>query len=374
VGKSEMLTTHADLFAPSDLKRRIFCKVIKPAVRDRVRVLSAHPGDGAFEAEAGSLREAAFELAAVPQVVLDGNWALVMANVPARRLFGLAAADFGRSIQELELSYRPVELRVHLDTIARDPRTVELAGVRFNHEDTERILDVQLAPLRRDGTVLGTSITFEDVTHAHALRNELSTSKQELEQAYEELQTVVEELETTNEELQSTNEELETTNEELQSTNEELETMNEELQSSNEELETMNEELRHRSVELDEINAFLETILTTVGLAVAVLDGRQYVQIWNAQARELWGLSPDEAEDQHLLTLDFGLPVEKLRQPLRSMLTDGSSREELVLDATNRGGRQFQCRVTILPLHAAADGDVSGLVVMMEPADSADPD
>ena len=41
--------------------------------------------------------------------------------------------------------------------------------------------------------------------------------------------------------------------------------MNEELQSTNEELETMNDELRHRTLELNEINAFLETILTTIG-------------------------------------------------------------------------------------------------------------
>jgi two-component system CheB/CheR fusion protein len=373
LGKSEMLITHADLFTPVDLKRRVFRKVLRPTLRDRVRMMATDPGNGASQSVSDNLREAAFELAGVPQVVLDVNGTLVMANVPARRLFGLGVADYGRLVQDLELSYRPVELRAHLDAIAREPRTVEIGGVRFKQDDKERVLDVRLAPLIGDGVVLGTSITFEDVTGAHQLRSEISNSKRELEQAYEELQSTVEELETTNEELQSTNEELETTNEELQSTNEELETMNEELQSSNEELETMNDELRHRSLELNEINAFLETILTTVGLAVAVLDRRQYVQIWNGQARELWGLSPEEAEEQHLLTLDFGLPVEKLRQPLRAMLNDGSSGQELILDATNRRGRAFQCRVTILPLHGGQDGDVTGAVVMMAPVESNHP-
>ena len=59
--------------------------------------------------------------------------------------------------------------------------------------------------------------------------------------------------------------------------------MNEELQSTNEELETMNEELRHRTQEVNDVNAFLETILGTIGLAVAVLDRSQRVQIWNGQ-------------------------------------------------------------------------------------------
>jgi two-component system CheB/CheR fusion protein len=368
LGKSEMLITHSDLFTPVDTKRRVFRKVIKPTLRERVRILASDPGNGASMTVAENLREAAFDSALVPQVVLDVNGTLVMANGPARRMFGLGVGDYGRPVQDLELSYRPLELRTHLDLIVREPRSVEVPEVRWVQDDQERILDVRLAPLLGDGIVMGTSITFQDVTEAQALKTEITNSRHELEQAYEELQSTVEELETTNEELQSTNEELETTNEELQSTNEELETMNEELQSSNEELETMNEELRHRSLELNEINAFLETILSTVGLAVAVLDRRQHVQIWNGQARELWGLSAEEATDQHLLALDFGLPVEKLRQPLRSLLQDGTARQELVLDATSRRGKAFQCRVVCLPLHAGNDGDVSGVVVMMEPA------
>src|SRR5207302_10341969 len=164
------------------------------------------------------------------------------------------------------------------------------------------------------------------------LHDALVTSKHDLEHASEELQSTVEELETTNEELQSTNEELETTNEELQSTNEELETTNEELQSTNEELETMNEEFRHRTVELNDTNLFLETILSTIGVAVAVLDHHQRVQIWNRQAYELWGLTPEEVEEQNLLALDFGLPVEQVKSQLLGCLNGGSTRDEIVVE------------------------------------------
>jgi two-component system CheB/CheR fusion protein len=218
-----------------------------------------------------------------------------------------------------------------------------------------------------DGVLLGASVSYVDVTEARRLQDQVETSKRELEEAYEELQSTVEELETTNEELQSTNEELETTNEELQSTNEELETMNEELHSSNEELETMNDELRRRTLELNDVNSFLETILTTIGFAVAVLDREQHIQVWNSQARELWGLRPEEVEDKHLLSLDFGLPVEKLKPHLRAMLAGDSDREEVVLEATNRRGKGFQCRVTVLPLGDNRDGDGSGIILMMEP-------
>ena len=142
--------------------------------------------------------------------------------------------------------------------------------------------------------------------------------------------------------------------------------MNEELHSSNEELETMNEELRHRSLELNDLNSFLETILSTIGLAVAVLDQRQHVQIWNGQARELWGLTQEETEDQHILSLDFGLPVQQLKPLLRAAF-DGSVSEHAVVEATNRRGRSFSCRVTCLPLGGGDhDGPVSGVIVMME--------
>jgi two-component system CheB/CheR fusion protein len=374
LGKSEMLITHADLFTPVDLKWRVFRKVMKPALRDRVRVLAADPSNGASQSIGDNLREVAFDVAISPQVVLDANRSLVMANAAARALFGIRASDLGRPVQDLELSYRPVELRSHLDQLAREKRPVDLEGVRWAIGDRERVFDVRLAPLVGDSGLLGTSVVYEDVTSVTALQTEVIDSKRELEQAYEELQSTVEELETTNEELQSTNEELETTNEELQSTNEELETMNEELQSANEELETMNDELRHRTLELNEMNAFLETILTTIGLAVAVLDRRQYVQIWNGQARELWGVSSEEASDQHLFALDLGLPVDQLKSPLRAVLAGSSSREELVLDAVNRRGRPFQCRVLCMPLTSSSDGKISGVIVLMEPvADGAGP-
>ncbi len=369
LGKSEMLITHTDMFTPVELKWRVFKKVARPALRDRVRVMVADPGNGAGQSAAENLREAAFDIAGPAQLVLDAGGAVVMANDSARRMFGLGVNDFGRPIQDLELSYRPVELRAHLRLVTQERRSVELQAIRWRVGDQERILDVHLAPLLGDGALLGCSIIYTDVSDAHRLDEQLAQSRNELENAYEALQSTVEELETTNEELQSTNEELETTNEELQSTNEELETMNEELQSSNEELETMNDELRHRTLELNDMNAFLETILTTVGLAVAVLDKRQHVQIWNDEARELWGVTPDEAEDQHLMSLDIGLPVEQLKTPMKETLSGASPRHEAVIEATNRRGKPFQCRVTILPLNAQGDGNVTGAIMLMEPVE-----
>jgi two-component system CheB/CheR fusion protein len=130
----------------------------------------------------------------------------------------------------------------------------------------------------------------------------------------------------------------------------------------------MNDELRNRTLELNDMNSFLETILTTIGFAVVVVDRNSLVRIWNSQARELWGLTPEEVEDQHLFSLDIGLPVEELRSALRTVLADSAPREELSVQATNRRGKAFECRVTVLPLGPASVDGVPGAIIMMEPA------
>ena len=371
LGKSEMLITHSDLFTPVNLKWRIFRKVMRPATRERLRALALDPANGASQNVGADLREAAFDVAGPAQVVLDASGAVVMANDEARRVFALTPHDLGRPIQDLELSYRPVELRSHLQALEAELRTIDVKGVTWREEDKQRIFDVRLTPLIADSVLMGTIIVFTDVTDRQELQEQLRSSRRDLEQAHEELQSAVEELETTNEELQSTNEELETTNEELQSTNEELETMNEELQSTNEELETMNDELRHRSHELNDLNSFLETVLTTIGMAVVVLDGHQKVRVWNTQARELWGLTPDEVEGQHLFALDIGLPLTKLRQSLNELLSGETSRGEVTVEATNRRGRTFQCRVTFLRMGTASADGAAGIVMVMESVEDA---
>lgn len=129
----------------------------------------------------------------------------------------------------------------------------------------------------------------------------------------------------------------------------------------------MNDELRHRTEEVNDVNLFLETILGTIGSAVAVLDSNQRVQIWNGNAGEMWGVTPDEAEDEHLLALDIGLPIDRLKRELRATLNGESAREEVLLEATNRRGKAFQCRVTLLPLGGSpGDGVASGVIMMME--------
>jgi two-component system, chemotaxis family, CheB/CheR fusion protein len=368
LGKSEMLITHSDLFRPVNLKRRIFAKVVKPTLRDRLLTLT-NAGHSLAAEPISEIRDGAFEVSPGAQLVVDTDGLLVLANGHARAMFSLTPTDVGRPLKDLELSFRPVDLRSNLELAFKERRTVSLDPVvARTPSGHDRVLDVQIVPLRAADHLLGAAISYQDITRQQQVENELETSKRELETAYEELQSTVEELETTNEELQSTNEELETTNEELQSANEELETMNEELQSTNEELETINDELRRRSLELNEVNAFLETILSSMGVAVIVVDREHRVQIWNAESAELWGVRSDEAEGEQLFSLDIGLPLDGMRTGLRRILTGADERVVVELDALNRRGRTVRVSVTLMPM-GSDGGEVSGAILLTAPVD-----
>src|SRR3954470_15353514 len=258
LGKSEVFVARSPLFAAVDLRRRVFAKVPLATVRDRFAPRPrTHDDENGGEALPPLVQVAAFEASPVAQVIVDQAGHVAGANMQARMMFGLAAADIGALLQDLELSYRPVELRSRIEQAYTEGHSVTLRDVEWHAGAEIRFLDVVVHPLKSSaGDGLGVAVAFSDVTRYRRLGEALQESKREAEIAYEELQSTVEELETTNEELQSTNEELETTNEELQSTNEELETMNEELQATNEELDTINDELQIRTDELNELNAF----------------------------------------------------------------------------------------------------------------------
>jgi two-component system, chemotaxis family, CheB/CheR fusion protein len=368
LGRAEMLFSHAAMFLPVDLKRRIFKTIPKGNHRDRLLLLPQPGREDAVQQypDRSRLRDAAFEMSPDGQIVLDAAGALIAANAIARRLFNLRETDLGTPLQDLEVSYRPAELRALIDRARLEQREIGQRGVAWEQLGGVRFLDILIVPLFDDDRgVLGTRISFTDVTPLKGLQDELSHAKQELETAYEELQSTNEELETTNEELQSTVEEIETTNEELQSTNEELETMNEELQSTNEELQTMNDELRNRSTELNSNNAFLEAVFTSLRSAVAVLDRDLRIQVWNAGALDMWGVRPEEAQGNSIFGLDIGLPVGDLHQPIRDILSGNAAHREVTLPAVNRRGKAIRCRVSIASL--LADGNaVTGAILLMD--------
>ncbi|WP_067720658.1 CheR family methyltransferase, partial [Nocardia yamanashiensis] len=213
LGKAEMLLSHSRIFDPVDLKRRVFRKVPTSRVDVGSVFGRALVPDRREMDQVETLRSMAFSTGPVSQVVLNGDDVVALANQQAKHLFGLTDRDIGRPLRDLELSYRPVELRGYIDQVRTERRALRIKDIEWQRGPGEVLaLEVHVSPLVADDIALGVSLVFHDVTATRRLLTELNRANQQRESAYEELQSTNEELETTNEELQSTVEELETTN------------------------------------------------------------------------------------------------------------------------------------------------------------------
>ena len=344
LGKAEMLTS-SDRFGVVNMRQRIFRRNSRYA-RGRAPAVRPRPESAYGEVTSGAngrkrqLRDSLLDVAPYAVLGIDYDGILVSASSAARTQFGIGVQDIGRPFRDLELSYRPVEVRSVIEQATNERRTIRLTGVERRSADTteSQFYDVVVQPLTTaSGQLLGASIAFVDCSAQVLLEQEVKRVREDLETAYEE----------------------------LQSTNEELETTNEELQSGNEELETMNEELRIRSGELDETRTFLQSVLSSVGLAIVVLDDRLAVRSWNAAAEDMWGLRADEVRDEVFFGLDFGLPVAEIRGVVEQARTDNARTGPVEVPAIDRKGRALGCQIICSPLV----GESGGVVIIMEPID-----
>ncbi|NEC85096.1 CheR family methyltransferase [Streptomyces sp. SID12501] len=367
LGKAEMLLNDSERFEVVNMRQRVFRRRVgnngltyHPAP---LKIRGGTGGEVHSVARARQLRDLVLDAGPTPSIALDSDGTVVTVNNQARIQLGLTTGDIGRPFQDLEVSYRPVELRSLIDQSMHERRILRVNRVERRASEDVQYYDIIIQPLTGpSGLHVATVISFTDVTVATHLKAEVKRAREELETAYEELQSTNEELETTNEELQSSIEELETTNEELQSTNEELETTNEELQSGNEELETMNEEMRIRTDELDEARVFLEAVLTSIAAGVVVLGKDLKVKSWNRGAVDLWGLRVDEVIGEPFFELDFGLPTRQLRPVVEQCLETRSRSGPIGVEALSRIGRPISCDVFFSPF----GGNHGGVVLMME--------
>jgi two-component system CheB/CheR fusion protein len=340
LGKSETMLGHAGAFAAEEPSLRIFRKLpgAEPLRRLPPRSAGSRPPGLNLATFLGAI-----EHGPVAQLVLDPAGRLAVASAALRRMFKVHDADIGRPLQDLELSYRPVDLRSLIAEAAasgESQRVPDTVTWRADGDLTYE-LDIEVTPLRGpQGTDIGTSITFLDATGRAELTSELDHARRDADTAYEELQTMVEELETTNEELQSTGAEH----------------------------QAVTDELGARNRELGHLNATLNAILHAVGLAVATVDSELRVELWNERARDLWGVSVDDVRGRHLLKLDIGLPVAQLLPTLTQSMEGSDYEAATTLIARDRRGREFECTVRCVALRGAG-GVPEGAIVIMETGD-----
>jgi two-component system CheB/CheR fusion protein len=368
LGKAETQLARSKLFAPIDMKHRLFRKVPQEWRRTATGgvLMNNDPPRDPGPSLHTRLLAAIVDNSSSAYLAIDDGDVLAFASAGARRMLEVGDSDVGRPFQDLSVSYRPVELRSQIDEVRRQARPIRIEHQEYHRPPSEPIrLTIDVAPLiSRDGRPFAVLLTFTDTTRTFTLQQELEAAQESLETTIEELQSANEELETTNEELQSTNEELETTNEELQSTNEELETTNEELRSANEELESINEELRRHSDEFGDYRHHVEAIMRGLDAGVVVVGADLKVVSWNRWSENAWGFREEEVVGHPFVSLEIGLPVQNLDQSLWHAIDQGTA-SEAVLDAVDRRGRTLKCRVRVAPL-VYDDRSTQGAVILME--------
>jgi two-component system CheB/CheR fusion protein len=82
---------------------------------------------------------------------------------------------------------------------------------------------------------------------------------------------------------------------------------------------------------------------------------------------EMWGLRASEVNQQPLLHLDLGLPLEQLKPAVRAVLEGREPFHEVTVDAVNRRGRPIRCMVGVAPL-LTPGREIRGAVVLVDEA------
>jgi two-component system CheB/CheR fusion protein len=272
---------------------------------------------------------------------------------------GEASLDVSRMLDATAASAL-LEMLKRREEGAGDAKPLESQTLRLGGDEAS-FYRLRLQPLRGGSTAHGLyllafvpvefagqdELKSEDLNSDDAkmevLQNELSLTRQNL-------QNTIEELEASNEELQATNEELLASNEELQSTNEEL-------QSVNEELYTVNSEYQEKIRILDRVNEDLDTMAMATGIPTLFLDENVNVVRFTPTITEIYPLRDSDIGrglDEFSSKIGFDDLPEKAAAALQ-----GTETVEMIRE--NGDGRHMLVR--IVPYSETAYG-ARALVIM----------
>jgi two-component system CheB/CheR fusion protein len=126
-----------------------------------------------------------------------------------------------------------------------------------------------------------------------------------------------------------------------------------------------------RTDEVNQANAFLNSILESFQTGVIIVNRELHIIRWNVYSEEFWGVRSDEVQDKSLLSLDIGLPVDQLREPIRNCFQGEENHQTIMVDAINRRGQSIQCRVTLHGLQGIEE-QLYGTIILIDEVNQGD--
>ncbi len=373
LGGSETIGGFAELFSLVDKKQKIYAKKTaiaqvpslksEPASRVSPKplpvILKANPP--AREPKSSSqIQQAADQLIlthfAPCGVLVDGR--LQVWHFRGQTATYLEHAPGVASLNILKMVRAPLagDLTALLHQCITQKRGVRRTGISFETDGLVQHLTIEVIPFVVEASaerwmlimfqpvnVSEPPIRIKDFRKAAspASLREIERLQTELASTKESLQAIIEEQEATNEELKAANEEIESSNEELQSTNEELETAKEELQSTNEEITTVNDELNSRHIEISEINGDLNNLLSSINIAIIMVDDALTIRRTTPLAEKTFNIIPTDV-GRRLSDINPNINAPELIPMIREVIENLTPRECEVQD---REGRFYALRV-----------------------------
>ncbi len=318
LGTSESIGEYSDLFAPVDVKSKIFRakKVLSPRAAVDLPIGDV-AGGSTLDRERGMhkvmdvrgiVEKALLNEYAPGCVLIDENYdILYFQGQTDKYLSSPRGAPTFNLLKIVSESLRQ-RLPAALHKAFQQGDSTTLHDVRIKQDEGGGTVDVAVRPLQKspEGPKLA-MIVFEDKPSPDPSRKEkkktvaekgqgddprITVLEKELRNTRENLQATIEQLEGANEELKSMNEELQSTNEELQSMNEEMMTAKEEQQSANEELATVNAELQSRVNELTQVNDDITNLFASTDIGTIFMDSNLLIRRFTPSMTRFFNLIP----------------------------------------------------------------------------------
>ena len=314
LGASETIGSFADLFAPIEVKWKIFQRkglaIQKPAAYPPLGFMPTSP-----ETELTikrmtremNVRELMGRIIldkyAPPSVLVNDRYEILYFQGNTDQYLAPPSGEPSFNLLKMAREGLRYKLTAAIRQAMKEKRTVSYQGVQLKQKDDGATVDLHIQPLLETPEAPANLflVVFEEKTPAGTKGKGRKTptgageGEARLTILEQELQATKEYLETTIEELGASNEELQSANEELQSTNEELETAREELQSTNEELVSVNSELQMKIDDMTEISNDINNLFTSTEVGIIFLDTQLGIRRFTPNMTQFFNLIPSDA-------------------------------------------------------------------------------
>ncbi len=388
LGASEALGSASDLFSIFDKKHKIYAKKPTPyrpgfpalegkALTERYEVHITGVGAAKRETRAPDLQQYVDRLImsrwSPAAVVINAQMDVLMFRGRTGNFLEHAPGSASLNLLKMAREGLTLDLRTIVSKAMKQDTPVRQEQMQLRHDEQTHRLSIEVVPFQlTPSSERYFLVLFQETqppvptppnrertgSAANRDRRELSKLRQELAHGKESLQSIIEEQEATNEELKSANEEIQSSNEELQSTNEELETAKEELQSTNEELTTLNEELQTRNLELSQVNNDLTNLLSSVSVAIIMLNNDLTIRRFTPMAERIFNLIPSDT-GRRLSDLNRNIIVPDLDESIQQVVDDLATVEREVQD---RAGHWYSLRIRP---YRTRENRIDGAVILL---------